>query len=160
MSNEKSENLKYIYILYGSQTGNSESIANHLENILTEDNNKVKCLTLNNAINLDFKDSRFVFIICSTTGNGEPPLNADKWWRTMKNRSIDKNKFSNIKFAVLGLGDSNYDKFCHMGKSIDKRISELGGERVLKLYCVDGASEMEEIVDEWIKNILELSVNK
>ena len=145
-----------IYVLYGSQTGNSESIAKHLENILLENNNEVKCLTLNNSLHLDFKDSNLVVIICSTTGNGEPPLNADKWWRSIKNRSIDKNKFTNIKYAVLGLGDSNYDKFCYIGKSIDKRISELGGTRILKLYCLDGINDMEETVDEWIQNIKSL----
>jgi len=151
----------HIYILYGSQTGNSESIAQNLEDIFKEENdNNVTCLTLNNAINLDFKDSQLVLIICSTTGNGEPPLNADKWWRTMKNRTIDKNKFLNIKYAVLGLGNTNYDKFCNMGKSIDKRISELGGIRVLKLNCVDEVGDMEEIVEEWIQNVKSLIIIK
>jgi sulfite reductase alpha subunit-like flavoprotein len=155
MSNEN----KYIYILYGSQTGNSESIAQNLQAILVEDKNKVKCLTLNDSINLDFKDSIYLFIICSTTGNGEPPLNADKWWRHIKNRSINKNKFINIKYAVLGLGDTNYDKFCYMGKAIDKRIYELGGERILNIFCADEANDMDVIIEDWIENI-KLLVNE
>ena len=148
--------MSYTYILYGSQKGNGESIAKYLEEILLENNKSVKCLTLNNAVNLDFQDSFFVFIICSTTGNGEPPLNADKWWRNVKNRNLDKNKFKNIKYAVLGLGDSNYDKFCYMGKSIDKRINELGGERILQLCCVDDVSDTEGTIDKWIQNVKSL----
>lgn len=50
---------------------------------------------------------------------------------------------------VLALGDTNYDKFCFMGKSIDKRLSELGGERVQPLACVDEATGLEEGVEKW-----------
>lgn len=50
---------------------------------------------------------------------------------------------------VLGLGDTNYDKFCYMGKAIDKRLSELGGDRVLELHCADEATGLEEVVEAW-----------
>jgi methionine synthase reductase len=144
---------KYIYILYGSQTGNSENIAKNLENLLVKDNHKIKCFCLNDTINFDFKDSLFTFIICSTTGNGDPPLNAEKWWRFIKNRNIDKNKFMNINYCVLGLGDSNYDKFCYIGKMIDKRISELGGKRIINIFCANEATNMEDVVDSWLHEI-------
>jgi sulfite reductase alpha subunit-like flavoprotein len=57
--------------------------------------------------------------------------------------------FSGIPFCVLAMGDTNYDKFCFMGKTIDKRIGELGGKRSLNLFCADEATNMEETVEEW-----------
>ena len=57
--------------------------------------------------------------------------------------------FQDIKYAVLALGDSNYDKFCFMGKSIDKRLSELSAERCLDLHCADEATNLEETVEKW-----------
>jgi sulfite reductase alpha subunit-like flavoprotein len=57
---------------------------------------------------------------------------------------------------VLGLGDTNYDKFCHMGKSIDKRLGELGGNRVLSLACADEATNLEETVEAWKVEFFEL----
>ncbi len=50
---------------------------------------------------------------------------------------------------MLGLGDTNYDKFCYMGKSIDKRLEELGGDRFLPLVCADEATGLEEAVEAW-----------
>lgn len=54
-----------------------------------------------------------------------------------------------MSYAVLGLGDTNYDKFCFMGKSIDKRLSELGGQRLQPLECADEATNLEETVERW-----------
>lgn len=50
---------------------------------------------------------------------------------------------------MLALGDTNYDKFCYMGKSIDKRCAELGGERIADLVCADEATNLEEQVTLW-----------
>ena len=52
-----------------------------------------------------------------------------------------------MKYTVLGLGDTNYDKFCHMGKCMDKRFEELGAFRFLPLHCADEATNMEEVVE-------------
>jgi len=65
--------------------------------------------------------------------------------------------FCGIDYVVLGLGDTNYDKFCHMGKSIDKRLSELGGNRRLALACADEATGLEEPVEAWKASFLSLA---
>lgn len=64
--------------------------------------------------------------------------------------------FRSIPYAVLGLGDTNYDKFCHMGKSIDKRIHELGGVRISDLCCADEATGLEETVEKWKDDIFDM----
>ena len=66
--------------------------------------------------------------------------------------------FEGLSYSVLGLGDTNYDKFCYMGKAIDKRLSELGGQRVLDLACADeGTGSMEETVEEWKSLVFEVA---
>lgn len=151
--------LRDIYILYGSQTGNSEYIAKDLFKKCQNLGISSICQTLNSVKKVDLKSvAKVIIIVCSTTGNGDSPENADGWWRATKLRSVAKDIYADQKYAVLGLGDTNYDKFCYMGKAIDKRLFELGGKRVLDLTCADEAVGLEETVERWKDQILAVLV--
>jgi sulfite reductase alpha subunit-like flavoprotein len=148
-----------ICILYGSQTGNSQCIAEELSQRLNEELKiSTKCNSLNSVkeeINQLKNKYNLVFVVCSTTGNGDAPDNASQFWKIIKNRALPKTLFENMKYSVLGLGDTNYDKFCAVGKNIDKRLHELGSIRCIDLCCADEASNLEETVDEWIIKVLD-----
>lgn len=86
-------NSRKIYVLYGSQTGNGESIAREVADKLVANHKDVpfvsiQIYTLNAAKDkgIDLAQS-LLLIICSTTGNGDSPENAENWWRTVKLRS-------------------------------------------------------------------------
>jgi len=145
-----------IYILYGSQTGNAEEISKEIFQLLEEKGFNCKHGSLNSTLTnngFDFINERShttVIIVCSTTGNGDAPESANHFWRKIKNRALKKDLFDGIKYAVLGLGDTNYDKFCQMGKNLDRRFEELGGKRIIDLHCADEAKGLEETVNEFI----------
>lgn len=145
-----------MYVLYGSQTGNAEMIAQDYHEQLKGVGIPSHCAALNTVKKVPLQDkASAVLICCSTTGNGDAPENAENFWRSIKLRSAPKDTFDGIPYAVLGLGDTNYDKFCHMGKAIDKRFDELGGQRFLKLYCADeGTGNMEETIELWKNDCL------
>mmetsp|Transcript_3533 Transcript_3533/g.5506 ORF Transcript_3533/g.5506 Transcript_3533/m.5506 type:complete len:693 (-) Transcript_3533:341-2419(-) len=112
-------------------------------------------MTLNSVKSLDIKSiADTIIIVCSTTGNGDAPENADSFWRKVKRRTTPKDAFCGIKYCVLALGDTNYDKFCYMGKAIDKRFSELGAFRVMDMHCADEATNLTEAVEGWKKEML------
>ena len=137
-----------MYILYGSQHGNAQSISEEIYSILDNKNNKL--LSLNNSIDL-FNDSLLdntILIVISTTGNGDVPINAEKWWRFIKNRKLDKNFLENINFYILALGDSNYDQFCGAGKKVFKRMKELNAIPLHDIITIDDVDgDYEEKID-------------
>jgi methionine synthase reductase len=148
-----------LYILYGSQTGNAQEISGEIYDLLKKSFN-CKYSSLNDTISannftfINNEEIPIIIIVCSTTGNGDAPGNANFFWRKIKNRSLPKDLLNNIKYTVLGLGDTNYDKFCQMGKNLDKRFDELGGNRIIELHCADEAVGLEDTVNIFIEKLM------
>ena len=156
--------MNYL-ILYGSQTGNSNSISFELQEKMEQSfsSQKIERMSLNEFIKKEEsleKDNLTIIIICSTTGNGDPPENASLFWRKIKNRALPKNYFESVSYCVIGLGDSNYNHYCKMGISIDKRLFELGGKRICELKCLDAVDDLDEIVPETLDNLLTTLTNQ
>lgn len=78
-----------VHVLYGSQTGNAESVAKDLAEKLKREGINNFCSDLNTAKALNLKEVALcLVIVCSTTGNGDSPENASEWWRSIKIRSL------------------------------------------------------------------------
>jgi sulfite reductase alpha subunit-like flavoprotein len=149
-----------MYILFGSQKGNAQEIAENIYYLLNEKGYECILCSLNKSIENDSftflnKKNSKIIIVCSTTGNGDAPENANHFWRKLKNQKNPKNLLEDTEYAVLGLGDTNYDKFCQMGKNLDRRFNELGSKRFIELHCADDAVGQEEVVNAFIKKVLE-----
>jgi len=152
-----------LFIIYGSATGNCETIAKTLSSnlpkkdapfytsIVTCEGNSFrrKCLGYWKRPTTGLYP---VLIITSTTGNGDAPENIGRFVRFLKKESDQI--LNNLCFAVLALGDTNYDKFCASGKIIDRKMNELGGKRARKLTMADEATGLEDVVDPWLETIM------
>jgi sulfite reductase alpha subunit-like flavoprotein len=118
-----------LYVLYGSATGNAEHIAKDLasrpcpapfgsmEALELDSFKKKKLLDTWKETPSHGLQKHGVLLVASTTGNGDPPENASRFVRYIKRKAtVTEMPFSNCAFAVLGLGDTNYDQFCATGQ--------------------------------------------
>ncbi|XP_053625509.1 nitric oxide synthase-like [Plodia interpunctella] len=64
---------------------------------------------------------------------------------------------SNVCYAVFALGSSAYPKFCNFGKTMDKILADLGGERILELACGDEMYGQEQQFRAWSSNVFHVA---
>ena len=52
-----------------------------------------------------------VVFVCATTGQGDEPDNMKQFWQFLLRRNLPHDSLSRVKFSVIGLGDSSYQKY-------------------------------------------------
>ena len=92
-----------VLVLFGSQTGNAERLAERIRDRIDADGTPVALFCL------DQVDKRFslaseqcVVVVTSTHYDGDPPDNAAKFWRGLRSKSIAEGSLAHLHFAVLG----------------------------------------------------------
>ncbi|KAF8973465.1 hypothetical protein BGZ46_009830 [Entomortierella lignicola] len=142
---------EHLTVFFASQTGNAESISRNIHEQAQERGFKSSHFVLNDFAKVDWdKEDCLVFVV-STTGDGDPPDNSTKFWRHL--RKLKGVGLTKAKYAILGLGDTNYDNFCQTAKRLDTRLQELGASPFYARGLADDATGLEETVDPWIKNL-------
>ena len=77
------------------------------------------------------KDSYLAIMVASTTGQGDPPDNALKffrWMKRLKRSHGNEHKLKHVRYALLGLGDTNYDNFANFAHLLDRHLMDLGAK--------------------------------
>ena len=119
---------KPVTILYGSQTGTAEGLANKVAKAATQRGCAPRVVCMEKYRDLDLPREEHLLVITSTYGDGEPPDNARDFWSFLA--SDNAPKLDRVRYSVLALGDSNYPAFCQFGKLCDERFTQLGARRL------------------------------
>jgi Flavodoxin len=77
-------------------------------------------------------------VVASSTGDGDPPDNAARFVATLKRRSQPAGVLAGVRFTVLGLGDSNYTRFCAVRTTCLVRVLACNRYMPLFLVCLWG----------------------
>lgn len=138
-----------VTILWGSQTGNSESIGKKLAKTLSAKGHKPVVKDMAEIEPGDLSSLGHILIITSTYGDGEPPDNAAPLHSAL--HASDAPALSSLKYSVLALGDSNYPAFCKCGHDFDQRLASLGANRIAPIVECD--VDFDEPFAAWVKQI-------
>ncbi|WP_042399967.1 assimilatory sulfite reductase (NADPH) flavoprotein subunit [Geomicrobium sp. JCM 19037] len=136
-------------VLYGSQTGNSQSVAETLARALTNNGMEITIQSMSDYKPKELKSVERLFVVISTHGEGEPPDNAISFYEYVFGRKMPK--LTDVKFSVLSLGDESYEFYCQTGKELDRKFEELGAERVVAR--VDCDVDFEEDANDWVEQV-------
>jgi len=146
---------KNIVVLYASQTGTAQEIATNIAAEAVASGLSAKACGFNEFgfENLTPEKAPVVVIVASSTGDGDPPDNSAKFFVSLKRKSNPPDLLKGVRFACLGLGDSNYTRFCAVPKTFCKRFDELGAERFYQCIEVDEVDGIEETVEKWCEGL-------
>ncbi|WP_270892606.1 assimilatory sulfite reductase (NADPH) flavoprotein subunit [Staphylococcus saprophyticus] len=151
-SESQNNNDRHITVVYGSETGNAQSLAEIFADRLVEHNYTVKLTAMDEIKQKEFKKVEDLFVITATHGEGDPPDNALTFHEFIHSRKAPK--LENVRFSVLALGDESYEYFCQTGKDFDAKLLELGAERLADRQDCD--LDFDDLAEKWMNKNIEI----
>jgi sulfite reductase (NADPH) flavoprotein alpha-component len=119
---------------FASQSGFAETLAWKTAGQLQAAGLPVRVQPLAQMTELDLLQSRNALFVVSTFGDGEAPDSARGFERTVLGRSLS---LPDLNYAVLALGDRQYQHFCGFAKRLNDWLAAHGGSSLFAPIEVD-----------------------
>lgn len=162
-----------VHVLYGSETGNAEEISRTIHAALSDHGLTPGVLSPMKAYATagfapagmpatppgEAPPPRPLYVlVTSTTGDGDPPENVRPFLRYLRRKDLPADALGGVRYALLGLGDTNYENFCAAGKRVDAALRKLGAVRLGPRADADDAVGLETVVEPFIASLYPLLV--
>lgn len=148
-----------ITILFGTETGNAEMLAEDIGGAL-EGNHDVAVRNLADFPPSEFERDQFYLFVCSTYGDGDLPASAQPFGEAMEALQPD---LAGVRFSAFGLGDSAYPETFNGGSKrvqdmLTARGASLVGERVV--HDASGADMADDLALPWALTVVMLATER
>ncbi|KAM5456272.1 NAPDH-dependent diflavin reductase [Microsporum audouinii] len=127
---KKDSTLRTALIAYGSETGNSQDVAEEIGRLMERLRFNTRVAELDALQSKDLYDYQFTVFVVPTTGQGDFPANGRKFWRSLLLKRLPPTFLQGISFVLFGLGDSSYPKFNWASRKLYRRLLQLGADEL------------------------------
>lgn len=147
-----------IAITFASLSGNTITVANHIQSILESKTHAVKMFDALDVKADQLKHFDRVFMGGSTYGDGDLNPILEMFFDAA---NTDHHVCDHTKFAIFALGDSSYPKFAESGKLMEEKLQSMEACILQPVLTLDGDpdDEMLKRVEEWVGEIVKKSTN-
>ena len=142
--------MAHIDIIIGSTLGAAEYVAEHLAQQLQANHHDT---ILHYQANLDTLKAKqppnaIWLVVSSTHGAGQVPDNLQPFAEQLAKQPPQQ---TTLRYAVVALGDRNYDTFCAAGRLLDQLLEQSGAQKIGERLEIDVTAHdiPEDAADEW-----------
>ena len=136
-------------IVYGSETGNTESVAEVIAAALEDANFKITLKEVTQASVDELADNDLILLGSSTWGDEEKELQGDMvdFYDDLEGADL-----LGKPAAAFGCGDSDYTHFCGAVDLLEERLEQIGATLLDEGLRIDGDPDDDD-AQEWAKQI-------
>lgn len=147
--------LAPLLILWGSQTGNAQDVAERIEREARMRHFAPCVQSMDSYVVANLPKEQNVIFVVSTTGQGEVPDSMKRFWTFLLNKNLPLDSLKGVGTAVFGLGDSGYLKYNVVAKKLDRRLEQLGAGSIAPRGLGDDQhpSGYEATLDPWVAGL-------
>jgi MioC protein len=141
--------MSTLQILVGSTLGGTEYVAEAAQ-VLLEEAGFDSDLHFDPDLNTLSLSEDEIWLIClSTHGAGDYPENFKPFTEQLQGVNAPLN---DVRYGIIGIGDSNYDTFCEAAKNMDYILEEMGAVRIGDRFEIDVVDYPipEDNISKWI----------
>ena len=139
-------------IVYGSTTGNTESVADIISADLSKADYTIKKINVAD-VDVDILNEAFDLYLLGSSTWGDDEIEFQEDFAPFYENMNGELNLSGKKFAVFGCGDSSYEYFCGAVDALEERLAKLGAKLVCESLRIDGEPEQSEI-NEWTQDVI------
>lgn len=144
-----------LTILYGSQTGTAQDLAEYIWRESKRYHFTGTVVSMDKYDITKLIEEQYVVFVCSTTGQGEQPDNMKRFWKFLLRKSLPPDSLNGMNCAVLGLGDSSYEKFNFVAKRLNRRLQQLGATILIPIGLCDDQHDLgpSAVYGSWLNEL-------
>lgn len=136
-------------IVYGSTTGNTETVANQIGSFLKGNGCEVTVESAASCNAACIADYELILLGSSTWGDGELQDDMIGFYD-----ELDSISFEGKKAATFGTGEDTWPQFCEAVNMLEKKVSEKGAAILFEGLKVNGEVDANQAeIDSWLENL-------
>jgi flavodoxin short chain len=139
-------------IVYGSTTGNTESVAERISRSLQQTGIDVSLKNVTTAKVEELGGEYDITILGSSTW-GDTDIEFQEDFAPFF-EELDKAKLQGKKVAIFGCGDTSYEHFCGAVDLLEEKMGQLGALLVNEPLRIDGdPGDAQSDIDSWTEEV-------
>jgi flavodoxin len=132
--------MKKMNLVFGTVYGSAQHVAETLLPVIEQWGYQVSLKQTHELAGFIPPEDELLIVVCSTTGQGDLPDEIQPWFSELKGKAP---YLPQLRYGLIGLGDSCYETFCGAIKQFDDLFQELGAKAFHTRLDIDASETME-----------------